>query len=134
MLASIITLNVDPANNATIVPEAYSRHDDSQPNRTRYISPSHTLLGRDVLDFYRTPPKKAGNFNGVAKSGFKFTTDAVVPAADGVSTVVSPLIGEVSFSLPLGFTTAQVKKLRQRIIAALDDDALMLSLNEKQEV
>lgn len=134
MLDATITLNVDPANNAVIVPEAYARHDDSQPNRTRYISPVHTLLGRDVLDFYRTPPKKAGNFNGVAKSGFKFTTDITVPAADGTTTVVSPTIGEVSFSLPLGFTTAQIKKLRQRMIATLDDDALMLKLNEKQEV
>lgn len=134
MLDNTITLAVDVLNNGTTVNKVFSRHDDTLPNRSKYISDSHTLASRDILDFYRTPPKKSGNFNGVAKTGFKFTTDYVVAGADASTDVIAPQIAEVSFSLPIGFTTAQLVVLRQRIIALLDNDALMKRLNEQQEV
>lgn len=133
MLDNTITLAVDVLNNGTAVNKVFSRHDDSMPNRSRYISDTHSLVSRDMIDFYRTPPKKSGNFNGVAKTGFKFTIDQVVPAADA-SNIVAPQIAEVSFSLPIGFTTAQLIVLRQRIVSLLDNDTLMKRLNEQQEV
>lgn len=133
MLDNTITLAVDLLNSGTTTNQAFSRLEEFA-NRSKYMAPGHTLALRDTLDMYRTFPSKTKNFNGVAKSGFKFTTDIEVDGADTTTTVVAPMIGEVSFSLPVGFTTAQLIILRQRIIALLDSDALMLRLNERLEV
>lgn len=133
MLDNTITLAVDKLNTGALTNVAFSRQEEYQ-NRAKYISPAHTLAMRDTLDFYRTFPTKTKDFNGVAKSGFKFTVDIVVPGADASTTRIAPQIAEVSFSLPIGFTTAQLVELRQRIIAVLDNDALMVRINERLEV
>ena len=133
MLENTITLAVDKLNTGATTNVVFSRQEEYQ-NRAKYISPAHTLALRDTLDFYRTFPTKTKDFNGVAKSGFKFTVDTEVPGVDASATRVSPQIAEVSFSLPIGFKTAQLVELRQRIIALLDNDALMLRLNERLEV
>lgn len=133
MLDNTITLAVDKMNTGALTNVAFSRQEEFQ-NRAKYISPAHTLAMRDTLDFYRTFPTKTKDFNGVAKSGFKFTVDIVVPGVDASTTRIAPQIAEVSFSLPIGFTTAQLVELRQRIIAVLDNDALMVRVNERLEV
>lgn len=133
MLDNTITLAVDKLNSGAITNVAFSRQEEFQ-NRAKYISPAHTLAKRDTLDFYRTFPSKTKDFNGVAKSGFKFTVDTEVPGVDPATSRIAPQIAEVSFSLPIGFTTAQLVELRQRIIAVLDNDALMLRINERLEV
>lgn len=133
MLENTITLAVDKLNTGVTTNVVFSRQEEYQ-NRAKYISPAHTLAKRDTLDVYRTFPTKTKDFNGVAKSGFKFTVDTEVPGVDTSVTRISPQIAEVSFSLPIGFTTAQLIELRQRIIALLDNDALMLRLNERLEV
>jgi hypothetical protein len=89
---------------------------------------------RDLMAFYRSVPKKSGNFNGVAKSAVKFTVDKEVEGVDSSTTVIAPLIGEISFSVPLGTTAAEAMELRQRMIAALDNDTIMVKLMEELEV
>lgn len=133
MLDNTITLAVDKTNSGSPTNVAFSRQEEFQ-NRAKYISPAHTLAKRDTLDFYRTFPTKTKDFNGVAKSGFKFTVDTEVPGVDASSTRIAPQIAEVSFSLPIGFTTAQLVELRQRVIALLDNDTLMARINERLEV
>lgn len=133
MLDNTITLAVDKTNSGSLTSVAFSRQEEFQ-NRAKYISPAHTLAKRDTLDFYRTFPTKTKDFNGVAKSGFKFTVDTEVPGVDASTTRIAPQIAEVSFSLPIGFTTAQLVELRQRVIALLDNDTLMARINERLEV
>ena len=133
MLDNTITLAVDKLNNGTPTNVDFSRQEEFQ-NRSKYISPAHSLGLRDTLDVYRTFPTKTKDFYGVAKSGFKITTDIEVPSPITDKNRIAPMIGEVNFSLPVGFTTAQAKELRQRIIAALDNDVLMLRINERLEV
>lgn len=133
MLDNTVTLPVDLLNSGVTTNQVYTRHEEFA-NRSKYISPAHSLGLRDTLDMYRTFPNKTKTFNGVAKSGFKFTTDIEVPGADSTTSVVAPEIAEVSFSLPVGFTTVQLLILRQRIIALLDNDSIMNRLNERLEV
>lgn len=133
MLDNTITLAVDKLNTGTPTNVDFSRQEEFA-NRSKYIAPGHTLSLQDTLDFYRTFPVKTKDFNGVAKSDFKFTMDITVPGVVTSSERVAPMIGEISFSLPVGFTTAEVKELRQRMIAVLDNDALMLRINERLEV
>lgn len=133
MLAENYTLNVDVLNNGTTEAQNFVRFEEYL-NRSLYKGPAHSLISRDVLGFYRTMPTKSGNFNGVAKSSFKLTTDKSVPGVDSTTSLTAPQIGEVNFSLPVGSTAADVKVLRQRMIALLDNDTIMVKLSEQLEV
>lgn len=119
MLENQITLPVDILNNGTTTSRVYSRYDEYQ-NRSVYKGPSHTLQSRDTLGFYRTPVKANGADNGVAKSAIKLTMDIEVPGKDPSTTVVKPLIGDVSFSIPVGATPGQTLEFRQRMISVID--------------
>lgn len=127
MLPDAITLNVDETNTSTQVSTTWTRTDFLN-TRSVYHAGSHSLLLRDTLDFYRTFPSKSGNFNGTAKCSFKITDDAIVDGVDSTTSLVAPIIGQVSFSIPVGASDVDCLKLRQRIIALLDSDATMNKL------
>lgn len=123
MQANTITLAVDIANNGTTVDLPLSRHEEAL-NRSTYVSDENTPDSRDTLQLYRTAHKRNGEFRGASKTSAKFTTDISVANASGSGNITVPLIGEVSFSVPVGATSAQTMELRQRIIALLDDDTI----------
>lgn len=123
MLNDVITLPVDTLNNGVTTDLDYIRFDEYQ-NRTVYISENHTPAMRDLLTFNRTFPKQIGTFFGTRKTAAKFTCDNVVATNDG-GTVISPAIVEISSSLPIGLTDAQLTEVRQRVIALIDQDLLM---------
>lgn len=131
MLDNTITLSVDLANTGSTTDETYTRFDELL-NRSVYNGEGHTYTKRDTLNFYRTMPKRAGNFLGVKKSAIKLTQDQDVLGADG-SSIVQPALLDVSFSLPVGTTAANAMILRQRLIALLDDDAFITRLTEGLE-
>lgn len=118
MQANTITLAVDVLDNNTLVDQLFSRHEES-PNRSTYVGPTHSLVSRDQLAFLRTLPKRTGPYYGSAKCAVKFTRDVVVSQADGTDTV-APLIVELSFSIPVGTSSATVVEALQRIIAISD--------------
>lgn len=129
MQANIFSLSVDPANDGNPVTETYELYNGSLLNRSIYVSPTHVQESRDMLTLYRTEATKSGNFKGVSKSALKCTEDKAVPGVDSSTTLTAPMIGEVSFSIPVGVTAADVKHFRQRLIAILDDDTIMDKLN-----
>lgn len=133
MLSDAITLSVDAANNSSPANQVFGLSDRFQ-NRSVYKGPAHTLISRDTLGFYRGTITKSGNFNGVAKSSCKFTKDIEVPGVDQSTTVMAPMILEISFSLPVGTTAAEAMEMRQRAIALLDSDTHMITLTEQLEV
>lgn len=128
MQPNAITLPVDPLNDDTIVNEEYTRYEEYL-NRSVYIGTGHTPDARNTIAMYRTFPTKSGNFKGVSKSSIKLTKDFPVSGVDGSTTLSSPLIAEVNFSVPVGVTPAQVKACRQRLIAILDSDTICDPLN-----
>lgn len=128
MQQDIITLAVDELNDGgAAVDHIYNRAEEYQ-NRSVYVHNLHDLIARDVFNMYRTFPKPNGNFRGVAKSALKFTKDYGVLGVDGVSTLTSPLIVEVSFSVPVGISAAERMIARQKVIATLDQDGIMEKL------
>lgn len=127
---NVITLEVDEANDATLVDHVFTRYDSFQ-NRSLYIKDDHTTGSRKTMGFYRTPAKQNGNFRGTDKSSFKFTEDIAVAGVDGTTTIVAPVIVEVSFSFPMGVTAADVLIARQRALALLDRDDVMTPLNSQ---
>lgn len=133
MQPNTLTLSVDAANNSSPANEVYTRYDEAQ-NRSVYIGEDHLPATRNLLAIYRTFPTRSGNFKGTAKTSVKLTQDYEVPGVDSSTTLTVPAIAEVSFSLPVGVTVAQAKHLRQRLIAALDDDTFMDSLMIQQMV
>lgn len=128
MQDSTITLALDADNNGSTVDTVISRIDETA-NRSRYKFPAHTLISRDYVDLYRTYNKKSGNFNGVAKCAIKCTKDVEVPGVDTTTSVVSPIIGEVSFSLPVGSTPADQLEIGMRLVAMVKH-ALFTKLRE----
>lgn len=129
MLPNEITLAVDELNNGTSVDEGLTRFEENL-NRSIYISATHSVESKDTLTFYRTPPKPNGNFKGVAKTAFKFSRDTVVTGVDSTS-VTAPIIVEVSFSIPVGVTDADKLICRQRALALLDLDTVMVPLQSQ---
>lgn len=128
MQPDVITLAVDVANNGSTINFDFTRFEETI-NRTIYAGENHAINAKDTLALYRTAPKQSGNFKGVAKTSVKFTKDNVVLGVDGLAQLTSPLIVEVSFSVPVGVTNATVKEMRQRLIALLDQDTVMSNLN-----
>lgn len=128
MQPSTITLAVDTANTGSTTNEVYSRYEETQ-NRTTYIGAGHTPDSRDTITLYRTQPTRTGNFKGVSKSSVKFTEDTEVSGVDSSTTLAAPMIMEISFSIPVGASTADVVHLRQRAHALIDDDSIMNALN-----
>jgi hypothetical protein len=127
MLDDIITLAVDELNDTNTVDHVFSRFEEYQ-NRSVYTEAIHSVIARDTLSFYRTFPKVMGNFKGTAKSAMKFSKDYSVEGVDGVASLTSPLIIEVSCSVPVGIAVADQLIGRQRVIALMDGDALMVKL------
>lgn len=128
MQPNTLILAVDVLNNGTPVNSTFTRFEEFQ-NRSVYVDSIHSMASKSTLSLYRSFPKQSGNFRGVAKSSIKFSRDYNVTGVDGSSTIVSPFISEVSFSIPLGVTDAEILEMRQRIIALLDTDSIMTPLN-----
>lgn len=127
MQDNVLTLAVDELNNASTEDHVFSRFEEFA-NRSVYTEAAHQLTARDTLSLYRTFPKASGNFKGTAKCSAKFSQDLTVTGVDGLAALISPLIAEISFSVPVGVTPAQQMIARQRVIALLDDDVIMLAL------
>lgn len=132
MLENNYTLSIDVANNSTLVDVDYTRYDQYN-NRSVYVSENHVPGAEEKLTFYRTFPTSVGNFKGVRKTAFKFAWTCEVPGNDG-TTVQSSNIAEVSFSLPVGVSSADAMKIRQAVITLLDNDTIMVPLHEQQNV
>lgn len=120
MQENTLTLSVDAANNATPSNEVYERFLE-EPNKSTYVGALHTEDDRDMLQLYRTAPKRSGESRGMKRSSVKATVDVSVPNASGSGNIVLPLIAELSVSVPVGTTDAEVIHVLQRIIAFADD-------------
>lgn len=128
MQPASIVLSVDAENNASPANETYTRYEEYQ-NRAAYIGSDHALDNRNTLAIYRTFPTKSGNFKGTAKSSVKFTQDVSVAGVDSSTTITAPIILDLSFSVPVGATSADLIHVRQRLLALIDNDSFMDSLN-----
>lgn len=128
MQPNTLTLSVDVANNSTIVEQDYERFEEHQ-NRSVYVGENHRIDNRDMITVYRSFPTRTGNFQGTAKTSAKFTDDVTVSGVDVNTSVKAPMICEVSFSIPVGTDPELVLEMRQRVIALLDQDSFMDSLN-----
>lgn len=116
MLENTITLALPNGGNP--INSIFTRIDVFQ-NRSLYHGPSHSNTARKTMGFYRTYPKKTGNFLGVMKSAVKITFDLDVLNAVG-DPIVSPMIGEISFSIPVGAVEAEVDLLLDHLEALVE--------------
>lgn len=133
MQSDQIVLAVDAANDSNPANETFSRYQEFE-NRSVYIGPGHLPEARNMLALYRTFPTRVGNFKGVLKTSVKLTKDMEVAGVDSSTAITSPAILELSFSVPVGVTAANLVHLRQTALALLDDDTFMNSLNIQQVI
>lgn len=133
MLDNTVTMAVDHDHDGTPTDEVFSRYDEFN-NRTIYIGADHSLETRNLMTVTRNFPTVSGNFKGVAKSSVKFTQDIEVNGVDSTTTIVAPDIASINFSLPVGFTAAEALHLRERMIAALNNQDFITRLTESLEI
>lgn len=133
MQDNTITVSVDTLNDGTTNDELYTRHTE-ELNRTIYHGTGHLSAMRRLMQFIRSAAKPKGNNRGFDRSTVKFTTDLSVPNADGTGDIVLPIIAEAIFTVPVGATPAETLEARQRLIAVLDNDAVMADLNDTLEI
>lgn len=132
MQPNTLTLAVDVGNTGSTSNAVLTRHEENV-GKSVYITSDHTLVSRDQLALLRTPNKRNGAFYGSAKSAIRWTKDIQVAQADGTNTI-APLIGEISFSIPVGTPASAVLLLRQRLLAVLDRDDVMDPLNNQLSI
>lgn len=132
MQPNTLTLAVDLLNTDSTTNELFTRHEE-QINRSTYVGPGHSVASVNMLQLYRTLPKRSGDYLGSAKVSLKLTQTRTVQSASGLD-IPAQDISEVSFSVPVGVTAAQMLATRQRWIAILDDDAIMTPLMTIQEI
>lgn len=123
---STITLAVDVLNNATLVNKVFTKLRSLKNGlQTVLFGPDHTSYSPDLLSCTVSDPKPNGNFKGVVRPIVKRSTTVSVAGVDDTTTISTPLIGTINFSVPVGVTAAQVMELRQDLIAVLDNDSIM---------
>lgn len=122
MLDDTITLALP--NGGSPVNEVAKRI-DVLTNRSVYNLAGHSPSMRKTLGFYRTPAKRVGKFLGVMKSAVKVTLDNDVVNAEG-SPLVSPMIADIGFAVPIGSTEAEVDGLLDRVEALVEGQRAIL--------
>jgi hypothetical protein len=126
MLDNILVINSEDAASAPTVLN-YTRFDELV-NRSVYHSATHDYSLRDTVGFYRTLPKRAGNFMGTKKSALKFTRDQQVPGADASTTLVQPMLFDLSTAIPVGTTAANITVALNDLAALIQDSAFIMRL------
>lgn len=114
MLDQTLTLSYDAEGDGNPV-DVVIRRDQEYPDRSVYVFPDADG-GDHSLVFYRTRPKQAGNFKGVARTREKITKPVEVEGVDG-TTVTSSAILEQSVSFPKGMTNAAKIAVLQELLA-----------------
>lgn len=131
MLPNEISYAVDVAMNDVDV-TTVCRRSDYVGGKSLYKLPGHTASSRNQLQFFRNEPKNTGNFRGTRRTSAKLTREISVPGVDATTSVVVPIIIELSCSFPLGVSDSDAIAARQFIAAVLADgpniDLLTLSL------
>jgi hypothetical protein len=133
MIGNELTVNVDLANSGSTTPVEF-KLDESYLHRNVYTGPNHSVGSRRLLGTYRTRPTISGNYRGTSKTAVKLTRDVPVLGADGVSTITSPRIIEVSISDPLGSPEASLVEDLQTIVALMDNNTFALALIRDQQI
>lgn len=127
-----LTVDYDGEGSGTAATEEWSNF-DRLSNRSVYHSDAHTPILRDTLTIYRTLPKPTPTFYGVQKSAVKLSMDVTVAIPNG-ETTRSPIIFELSASIPVGASSADVLKQEERIKGLIYNRDFMTRLFEKGEV
>lgn len=112
-LPSTITADVDTDTSGVftttgIAALSFTRLGDEGLNKSTYVeTTNHSVISRDMLNFYSTPAKPSGNSCGIQRSAIKRTRDFSVDTRDGSGTHYLPARCQISFDLPVGMTDAQ---------------------------
>lgn len=132
MQDATITLPVDKTDTDTPVNLVFSRQEEYL-HRSLYISADHQPDMRETLGIYRSPIKPTSAYKGVMRTSCKYTKDVSVLNPVG-ETITSPMIAEVSYSVPVGTSEADRLELAQTIGALALFRAVIAGLIDQQSI
>lgn len=90
----------------TISTKTYTLDSNPTPDSARYTGPANTAVVKDIVLLKRQAPKPTKDFAGVVRSSIKVVKTVMI----GVTP--RDLIGELTFSYPVGTLAADVTALR----------------------
>jgi len=115
-----ITIAVDPETTGSDTTWNFDFF-DKVGDKAEYRGDLHSVgLRNHKLEYYRTAPKKSGNFLGQIKSTTKLTLDHLTAGADA-SESYKPAIITISTSFPVGITPEQYRLMMWMICAAAEE-------------
>lgn len=91
----------------TVNTKGYSFDTNPTPDSGRHTGPANTFQVKDYLDLKRVAPKPTSTFAGVGRASAKFVK--TVTLGDGSK---ADIIGEASFSVPVGAADVDVDSVR----------------------
>lgn len=91
----------------TVNTRAYAFDSNPTPESGRHTGPAQTFQVKDLLDLKRTAPKPTATFAGVARATAKFARTVTLSSGSKAE-----LIGEASFSIPVGTADADIDLIR----------------------
>lgn len=122
-----ITLSVDSANDGNAANQVFSLIQPSE-GKSFWTLDGAPREDREEMTLYSTPAKRSGNFQGVYRSGIKFHKGIEVEGVDATTLVNTGIISNLSVSVPVGATLADVVEVQQRLLAFIDSNTFVQAL------
>jgi len=130
-----IVVNYSPDRIVEPADYDYNKYRTNGVNRSTWHGEAHSSTKRDELSLLVSDPKASGNFNGVRKSTVKITRDQEVATATDMNVDhLAPLIGAISFSVPVGTSDASVMDIIECLRGLLNDQNFINSAVKNGEI
>lgn len=110
------------------------RRSDFTSGKSLYKLPGHSYASKNQLQFFSNEPKPSGNFMGTRRTSAKLTRGVAVPGKDLSTSVVAPIIIELSCSIPVGVDDKTAIAARQFVMALGSQAEVINTLNLRSEV
>lgn len=110
------------------------RRADFSSGKSLYKLPGHSYAAKNQLQCFANEPKPSGNFMGTRRTSVKYTHGVTVAGRDLSTSVVAPIIVELSCSIPVGVSDEDAIAARQVIVCFAGQAEVINTLNLRSEV
>lgn len=134
MLEEIIA-SYTAVGNSVATEVTYTRDGGSfAADRALLVGPDHAIGRKDVVQAYRTLPKKNGVSNGAAKGAIKYSSEELVPGVDASTSHLDLNLFNLDVRIPVGQTEEEFRNKFRRFRAMINQEQLMVDLLYKQKL
>lgn len=124
-----------PVGASTPISNLYDRDGGSWAvDRSLFLGADNTIGCKDIIQVYRTAPKRTATSNGAAKGALKMSREVSVPGVNSDITLLDLNIFNLDTRIPAGLTETEFKNALRSFISVVSNEALMVSVLFKQQI